>query len=183
MTWEDEEGMATHEEGDFRRDPLRDRCAQCGQWRNEHALANYADGALIGKAFLVCPVATWKAPDQSAEATKRAQAAEAEVLRLRGEAGAPQDDKEKKDVARMDTMGSSTDSRTAPTDLPMSNTQAVARLWVALKERVESEHDDATHWPKGSERDGHKGSFETCPQEDCALVRVALPAALVTIKP
>jgi hypothetical protein len=40
-----------------------------------------------------------------------------------------------------------------------------------LKERVEAEHDDATHWPKGSERDGHKGEFiETCPHEDCRLL-------------
>lgn len=61
----DDEGMATHEEGDFKRDPLRDRCAQCGQWRSEHGLVNYTDGPMVGKAFLVCPVATWKNPDQS----------------------------------------------------------------------------------------------------------------------
>lgn len=37
-------------------------CARCGYTREAHALANFADGAMIGAPVLVCPFATWKSP-------------------------------------------------------------------------------------------------------------------------
>jgi hypothetical protein len=47
---------------------------------------------------------------------------------------------------------------------------AVERLEQPLRERVEGEHDDATHWPKGSTRGGHAGTWTECPHPLCRLL-------------
>lgn len=36
-------------------------CERCGHDRAEHHMANVADGPFVGKYFLVCPTATFKA--------------------------------------------------------------------------------------------------------------------------
>jgi hypothetical protein len=40
----------------------RESCARCGYLRQSHALANFADGPMIGAPVLICPFATWKSP-------------------------------------------------------------------------------------------------------------------------
>lgn len=43
-------------------DPAHESCARCGYLRQSHALANFADGPMIGAPVLICPFATWKSP-------------------------------------------------------------------------------------------------------------------------
>jgi hypothetical protein len=47
-------------------DPAFESCARCGYMRKSHALANFADGPMIGAPVLICPFATWKPPLASA---------------------------------------------------------------------------------------------------------------------
>lgn len=37
----------------------KEYCLRCGWARNEHWLANYADGPWVGRGVLVCPTATF----------------------------------------------------------------------------------------------------------------------------
>jgi hypothetical protein len=39
-------------------------CANCGNGREQHWLANFADGPHIGAPLLVCPTATWREADE-----------------------------------------------------------------------------------------------------------------------
>jgi hypothetical protein len=84
----------------------------------------------------------------------------------------------RQEIARL-TDVAATESQGEGSTSPLTPLPVAADVLAALRERVEVEHDDATHWPKGSTRDGHQGEFVTCPHDDCVLSRAESAEAQV----